>query len=85
MRTKPLSNRAHVHGKNENHRALSLVSRFHDGFDSRNRRPAPLAMEPAGKAQGFIFAPEVNCYDCPIKHTYPSCGVACADYVEHMM
>jgi taurine--2-oxoglutarate transaminase len=42
-------------------------------------------MEPAGKAQGFIFAPEVNCYDCPIKHTYPSCGVACADYVEHMI
>jgi taurine--2-oxoglutarate transaminase len=47
--------------------------------------PRRWAMEPAGKAQGFIFAPEVNCYDCPIKHTYPSCGVACADYVEHMI
>lgn len=42
-------------------------------------------MESLGKAQGFIFAPEVNCYQCPIKHTYPSCGVACADYVEHMI
>jgi len=26
--------------------------------------PRRWAMEPAGKAQGFIFAPEVNCYDC---------------------
>jgi len=47
--------------------------------------PRRWAMEPAGKAQGFIFAPEVNCYNCPIKHTYPSCDVACADYVEHMI
>src|SRR5258708_4893516 len=47
--------------------------------------PRRWAMEPAGKAQGFIFAPEVNCYNCPIKHTYPSCNVACADYVEHMI
>ena len=43
--------------------------------------PRRWAMEPSGKAQGFIFAPEVNCYNCPIKHTYPSC----ADYVEHMI
>src|SRR5262249_54535720 len=47
--------------------------------------PRRWAMEPAGKGQGFLFAPEVNCYKCPIKHTYPSCGVACADYVEHMI
>jgi taurine--2-oxoglutarate transaminase len=47
--------------------------------------PRRWAMEPLGKAQGFIFAPEVNCYNCPIKHTYPSCGVACADYIEHMI
>jgi len=47
--------------------------------------PRRWAMEPAGKAQGFIFAPEVNCYNCAIKHTYPSCNVACADYIEHMI
>ena len=47
--------------------------------------PRRWAMEPVGKAPGFIFAPEVNCYKCPIKHTYPSCDVACADYVEHMI
>jgi taurine--2-oxoglutarate transaminase len=47
--------------------------------------PRRWAMEPGGKGQGFLFAPEVNCYKCPIKHTYPECGVACADYLAHMI
>jgi len=42
-------------------------------------------MEPAWKGNGIIFSPEVNCYDCPIKHTYPGCDIACADYLEHMI
>jgi len=47
--------------------------------------PRRWAMEPGGKGQGFLFAPEVNCYKCPIKHTYPSCNIACVDYLEHMI
>src|ERR1700723_108347 len=47
--------------------------------------PRRWAMEPGGKAYGFVFAPETNCYDCPIKPTYPGCNVACADYIEHMI
>jgi taurine--2-oxoglutarate transaminase len=47
--------------------------------------PRRWAMEPAGKAMGFVFAPETNCYNCPIKHTHPGCGIACADYIEHMI
>jgi taurine---2-oxoglutarate transaminase len=47
--------------------------------------PRRWAMEPGGKGQGFLFAPEVNCYKCPIKHTYPECGIACADYLSHMI
>jgi taurine---2-oxoglutarate transaminase len=47
--------------------------------------PRRWAVEPGGKGQGVVFAPEVNCYDCPIKHTYPGCGIACADYLEHML
>src|SRR5271170_3964468 len=47
--------------------------------------PRRWAIEPSGKASGHIFAPETNCYKCPIKHTYPECGVACADYIEHMI
>lgn len=47
--------------------------------------PRRWAMEPAGKIPGVIFAPEVNCYDCPIGHTYPECGIACVEYIEHMI
>jgi taurine--2-oxoglutarate transaminase len=47
--------------------------------------PRRWAMEPSGKGPGVIFAPEVHCYKCPIKHTYPECGIACADYIEHMI
>jgi taurine--2-oxoglutarate transaminase len=47
--------------------------------------PRRWAMEPGGKGQGVIFAPEVNCYKCPIGHTYPGCGIACARYIEHMI
>lgn len=47
--------------------------------------PRRWAMEPRGKGPGIIFSPEVNCYKCPIKHTYPGCGIACADYLEHMI
>src|SRR5690242_1901135 len=47
--------------------------------------PRRWAVEPAAKGLGFVFAPEVNCFACPIKHTYPSCNVACADYFEHMI
>ncbi len=42
-------------------------------------------VEPAAKGPGVIFGPEVNCYKCPIKHHYPECDVACADYLEHMI
>ncbi|MBV9183769.1 MAG: aspartate aminotransferase family protein [Acidobacteria bacterium] len=47
--------------------------------------PRRWAMEPAGKIPGVIFAPEVNCYKCPIGHNYPGCGIACVEYVEHMI
>jgi taurine---2-oxoglutarate transaminase len=47
--------------------------------------PRRWAVEPAGKGGGFIFAPETNCYNCPIGHTYPACNIACADYIEHMI
>ena len=41
--------------------------------------------EPSIKGQGLLFAPEVHCYKCPIRHTYPGCNIACADYLEHMI
>jgi taurine--2-oxoglutarate transaminase len=47
--------------------------------------PRRWAMEPRGKGPGIIFGPEVHCYKCPIRHTYPQCGIACVDYLEHMI
>ncbi len=47
--------------------------------------PRRWAMEPAGKIPGVIFAPEVNCYRCPLHHTYPDCHIACVEYIEHMI
>ena len=47
--------------------------------------PRRWAVEPSGKIDGVIFAPECNCYKCPINHSYPDCNVACADYIEHMI
>jgi len=47
--------------------------------------PRRWVMEPAGKGPGVVFAPEVNCYQCPLKHEYPGCDVACAEYIAHML
>ncbi|PKL83552.1 MAG: aspartate aminotransferase family protein [Ignavibacteriae bacterium HGW-Ignavibacteriae-3] len=47
--------------------------------------PRRWAVEPSGKIEGVIFAPECNCYRCPLNHTYPGCEIACAEYVEHMI
>lgn len=42
-------------------------------------------VEPAGKIPGVVFGPEVNCYRCALGQTYPSCGIACADYIAYMI
>jgi taurine--2-oxoglutarate transaminase len=42
-------------------------------------------VEPAGKIQGVVFGPECNCYRCPLGREYPSCGLACADYLTYMI
>ncbi len=31
---------------------------------------------------GLYTAPYANCYRCPLKLTYPSCGIACADEIR---
>src|SRR6201996_6037599 len=47
--------------------------------------PRRWASEPSAKGQGVVFGPEVNCYNCPIRHRYPECDIACADYLEHII
>lgn len=74
-----------VTGKNK---IISRYRSYHGstmGSIAATGDPRRWAMEPAGKGAGVVFAPETNCYKCPIKHTYPQCGVACVDYIEHMI
>jgi len=47
--------------------------------------PRRWAVEPSGKIEGVIFAPECNCYRCPLQHDYPDCHLACVEYIEHMI
>lgn len=47
--------------------------------------PRRWAVEQAGNVPGVIFAPEVYCYRCPLQHRYPECGIACVEYIDHML
>ena len=71
------------------HKIIARYRSYHgstSGSVAATGDPRRWAMEPVGgKQQGVIFAPEANCYRCPIKHTYPGCNIACADYLEHMI
>ena len=74
-----------VTGKNK---IISRYRSYHGstaGSIAATGDPRRWAMEPAGKIHNVVFAPETNCYKCPIQHTYPGCNIACADYIEHMI
>ena len=69
------------------HKIISRYRSYHGstmGALAATGDPRRWALEPTVNG-GVAFAPEVNCYDCPIKHSYPSCNVACVDYIEHMI
>ncbi len=34
---------------------------------------------------GVAFAPAPYCYRCPLRLGYPQCGVACADFMDHVL
>jgi taurine--2-oxoglutarate transaminase len=74
-----------VTGKNK---IISRYRSYHGstaGSIAATGDPRRWAMEPAGKIHNVVFAPETNCYNCPIRHSYPNCNIACADYIEHMI
>ncbi len=48
--------------------------------DFRRRASAGLHEVP-----GTVFAPDCYCYRCPFGLSYPSCGVACAEYVDDLL
>ncbi|MGI0131632.1 MAG: aspartate aminotransferase family protein [Thermoplasmata archaeon] len=47
--------------------------------------PRRRAIEPVEKVPGTVFAPDCYCYRCPFGLTYPSCGIACAEYVDYQL
>ena len=70
------------------HKIIARYSSYHGSTAGSVAATGDLrrwSMEPAGKIHGVVFAPEVNCYHCPIRHTYPGCNIACADYIEYMI
>ena len=34
---------------------------------------------------GIAFAPAPYCYRCPFKQKYPGCGLACAEFMDHVL
>ncbi len=42
-------------------------------------------VEPTQSVAGTVFAPDCYCYRCPFGLEYPSCGVACAEYVDELI
>jgi taurine--2-oxoglutarate transaminase len=67
-----------------------IISRYRSyhgatsGAMSVSGDPRRWLQEPFG-ASGVIFAPDAYCYRCPLGHTYPSCNIDCAEYIDQMI
>ena len=71
--------------------AYKIISRYRSyhgataGSISLTGDPRRWFVEPYNTIEGVVFAPDCYCYRCPFNLDYPSCGVACAKYVEYMI
>lgn len=54
------------------------------GASSVGGDPRRWFLEPNEMA-GVKHAPDAFCYRCPLGHTYPGCGIACAEYIDRMI
>ena len=67
-----------------------IISRYHSwhgatsGASGASGDPRRWFLEPLDPP-GFKHAPEAHCYRCPLNHTFPSCDLACADYIDRMI
>jgi len=61
---------------------------FYNGFHGRTLGSLSLTASKNIQRQGFgpfpttIHVPFAYCYRCPFKQEYPSCGLACLDYIK---
>ncbi|HEX4382522.1 MAG TPA: aspartate aminotransferase family protein [Myxococcales bacterium] len=73
----------------KNHTGHHEVVGFWGGFHGKTA--GTLAANGAGNAKTYgpvppgHVLPFANCYRCPLKLTYPSCGVACADLAREQL
>ncbi len=44
--------------------------------------PRRVPTEGVQRVPGTVFAPDCYCYRCPLKLTYPDCGVACVEAID---
>ena len=44
--------------------------------------PRRVPTERVQRVPGTVFAPDCYCYRCPLKLTYPDCGVACVEAID---
>jgi 4-aminobutyrate aminotransferase-like enzyme len=75
---------ARVHTGNQEVVALryGYAGRTMMAIAASGQAPWRLLPQPAG---GFVHAVAPYCYRCPLKKTYPSCEVACADDVKEVI
>jgi len=70
------------------YKIISRYSSYHGSTASSiaaTGDPRRWPIEPTGKVQGVVFAPDCYCYRCPFDLEYPGCGIACAEYVDYML
>ena len=70
------------------YKIISRYSSYHGSTGSSiaaTGDPRRWPVEPSGKVQGVVFAPDCYCYRCPFNLEYPACGIACAEYVDYML
>ena len=61
---------------------------FYGAFHGRTRGSLSLTASKTVHRKGFgpfdqaVHVPFAYCYRCPLKQEYPSCGIACVDYIK---
>jgi 4-aminobutyrate aminotransferase len=61
---------------------------FYGAFHGRTRGSLSLTASKIAHRKGFgpfdqtVHVPFAYCYRCPLKQEYPSCGIACVDYIK---
>ncbi|HIE37061.1 TPA: aminotransferase class III-fold pyridoxal phosphate-dependent enzyme [Candidatus Geothermarchaeota archaeon] len=74
--------------KSPRYKVIARYESYHGasaGAISLTGDPRRYPLELHTNVRGTIFAPDPFCYRCPFKLEYPSCGLACADYIEYMV